>query len=151
MLNILNTNLIENKTVEFNELIDFIFLKNNNNKKIILELDNLKNTKDLFSFCLDLFCKGMVILYGNEDRKVNINELSMEQIQIVVDNLSYAGIHTIIQIKDFIENSDYTMNEILNKSFNELIDNEKNNNLSDYKFTLKIDKMYYIIQFDVTF
>ena len=151
MLNILNTNLVEKKSLHFNELIDYIFLKNKNNKKILLQLDELKDTKDLFCFCLDLFCKGMVILYGNENRKVNINELSMEQIQAVVDNLSYAGIFTIIQIKDKVEDDDYSMNEVLNKSLDTLLDNESDKDLSYYKFTLKIDKLYYIIQFDVKF
>ena len=51
--------------------------------------EKIKNVNDLFKFCyLDLFCKGIVFVYGGETKSVELNSLSLDQIQLIIDKLS---------------------------------------------------------------
>lgn len=106
---------MSNKYIEvgINELAYFIFKNNIDNARIELDLDGIHNMKDMFFFCYDLFCKGLVILFGTENT-VNINKISKEQFNIVSERLEYAGIKTKLIISDI----DKTNNDI-NENYND--------------------------------
>ena len=68
-----------------------------------LHLPNANNNKDVFLFCFDLFCKGLIFLFGNKcnnNISVNFNNLSEYQLDEVRKKLKLLGISTHILTYD---------------------------------------------------
>ena len=153
MKNIFDYQEKEHKNVDYYQLLEHIFFKNANKQKIFLEATAIRTTKDLFRFCLDLFCKGLVLCYGDESRKVEIDSLSMEQIQAVIDKLSYTGIMTIIQVMtkdpDVDDNSKTFGYKILQESVKKIEEYPDNGDLKDYNFKIKVGENVFCIFFDI--
>lgn len=61
--------------------------------------ESVKTNKELFSFCFQLFCNGMVLLYG-DGQKVLLNALSMEQLDTIRKKLRCVHIHVKITTYD---------------------------------------------------
>lgn len=173
MKNIFDFNERHTKGVCYHELLERIYITNRNNNRIFIEANTLRNAKDLFRFCLDLFCKGLVLCHGDENKRVEVDKLSMQQIQYVIDKLSYTGIMTIVQIlckdettcieEDTSHKSDsldkplidkqkeYEANaySILKKSV-ELIDSFPDNDpIKNYSFKILVGDLVYCIRFDI--
>jgi hypothetical protein len=152
---------IERVDVGIDQLATYVFFENKQNKIIHLDLHGIENTKDLFCFLFDLFCKGLVTLYGNERRQVDFVNVSMQDILYVVDRLKYAKVRciltekTIEQLAPLLslspEEQDlispamvlYTSMDLLKKMPDSLP------NLTDYSFTVMIHSKLYTIQFDL--
>uniref|UniRef100_A0A6C0CVQ7 Uncharacterized protein n=1 Tax=viral metagenome TaxID=1070528 RepID=A0A6C0CVQ7_9ZZZZ len=98
MKKIVDYSKLKSEGVAYSELLERIYHKNPNNNRLFIEANSLRSTKELFRFCLDLFCKGLVMCHGGDSRRVEIDRLSMEQIQYVIDKLSYTGIMTIVRV-----------------------------------------------------
>lgn len=77
--------------IDIDYLAEFLFLRNTSNSLVELTLGGIEDNKDFFFFCLDLFCKGLVLLYGN-DNKLVINDINEEQFESVRKKLENAGI-----------------------------------------------------------
>jgi hypothetical protein len=77
--------------IDIDYLAEFLFLRNTSNSLVELTLDGIEDNKDFFFFCLDLFCKGLVLLYG-KDNKIVINDIDEEQFESVRKKLENAGI-----------------------------------------------------------
>jgi hypothetical protein len=172
MKSILDSKKNIHKQVDYAQLLDFIYTKNNN-KRCFLQTPQLNNTKELFCFCLDLFCKGILICYGNETKSVNLEELTLDQLKLVIDKLSMTGIMTIIEIqqlnkkvnedddddedddKDEDDNKESTTvvtnnaKEILQNSLSNIYANDNNALLSSFKFDLQVRDFMYIIRFEI--
>jgi hypothetical protein len=141
--------------MHINDLATFMFLKNVNNAIVELSLGGVENNKDFFYFCLDLFCKGLVILFG-ENGKVNVESLTQEQFAIIKQKMSLAGIDVKLDV--FIEQQ--TTISLLDEAppdvdpiktsinFNEIDMDDDNKPLSDYVFRLKMDNLLYNIHFE---
>ena len=164
MQSILDTQHVQHKNVNYDELIEYIFFKNSNNKRLILQTPTLKNSKDIFCFCFDLFCKGLVYCYGYETKRVEIDQLSMEQIQYVIDKLGYTGIMTIIQIEtddddttssllEYDNNKDERASssalEVVKQSVKGIYEPDENKSLCNYVFRLKVREYIYAIRFEL--
>lgn len=161
MKNIFDINQIEQKEIEYNDLIDYIYFKNDIKKhKIVLQIDEINNTKELFHFCLDLFFKGLVKLNDENSKSVILNEISLEHIQNVIDKLSYTGICTLIYLcKENEMDNNHTSNDdemlkskkvydILSESV-ETMKYKEYDKLSDYSFNMKIGDDMYMVKFDL--
>lgn len=158
--------------MHINDLADFMFVKNKNNSLIELELNGVEDNKDLFFFLVDLFCKGLVLLFGTNN-KVEISDLSMEDFNNVKQKMALAGVDVnlhIVELEDTeddnaddktedaaadnsIEDTDAPDDiEPVNKyvNFNDLEKEPNNKPLSDYVFKLKQQKMVYNIYFKLT-
>lgn len=83
--------------IEVDELAEFLFIKNEDNIVVELSLGGITDNKDLFYFCHDLFCKGLVILYGKENALI-INDITDEQFFHVKKKMSNAGINVQLDI-----------------------------------------------------
>lgn len=83
------------KEIQVEELAEFIFLRNKNNAIVEMSLGGIEDTKDLFFFCLDMFCKGLVMLYGENNRLI-INDINEEQFNVIQQKLKAAGIQTCL-------------------------------------------------------
>lgn len=127
-------------------LADFIFTKNINNAIIELSLNGLESSKDFFFFCLDLFCKGLVLMFGDGSLSVKVNNIRMEQFMEMREKLRLAGIDVILdaQPPDIdIGPDDIYLNLI---ELQEMLDTLP---LKDYKFVMKCCEFTYIIQFEL--
>lgn len=142
------------------DLANFMFLKNTNDAIIELSLGGIENNKDLFFFCLDLFCKGLVFLYGN-DGKVNVDTLGEEQFNTVKRKMSLAGINTVLDFEvnpvppldDQLDVSSDAPPDVppISNSLNihELDMDSCHKNLKDYVFKLKMGPVIYKIHFEL--
>jgi hypothetical protein len=143
--------------MHINDLAEFMFLRNVNDAVIDLSLGGIENNKDLFFFCLDLFCKGLVFLFG-ENGKVDVEKLSLDNFKLVKQKMELAGINTKLNV--LVENAT-TISLIEDdsappdvKTYNSIniheLDNESDDkDLSEYIFTLKFEKMKYNINFEL--
>ncbi len=77
--------------------VEFMFLKNVNNYLIDLQLGGIEDTKDLFCFFVDLLCKGLVLLYG-QNGKIELEKIEEDQFQNVARKMMLAGIKTHLNI-----------------------------------------------------
>lgn len=84
--------------IEVDDLATFIFIKNKNNAIIELSLGGVENNKDLFYFLIDLLCKGLILLFGNNNR-VDLEYISLDNFKIMQAKIELAGIETVLDIK----------------------------------------------------
>lgn len=91
---------------EITELVKFVFSDNRHNNRMVIESSDFKDTRDLYFFCIELTMKGMAYLYGDENQKVDIEQLSAEQLDNIKNKLSNAAIELIVDIKPVITNID---------------------------------------------
>jgi hypothetical protein len=77
--------------MEIDDFADFLFIKNINNAIVDLSLGNVQNTKDLFCFCIDLLCKGLIILFGDGIR-VDLDTITEEKFNVIKQKMFNAGI-----------------------------------------------------------
>lgn len=90
---------MNNFNIDIDALAPMIFLKNPNDLPIKVNmLDPLKNTKDTFYFCTDLFFKGIFFMNADKKMKVVVNDLSLDDIFSTVKKLKNAKIQTSITI-----------------------------------------------------
>ena len=133
---------------EMNELVKFVFSDNKHNNRMVIESSDFKNTRDLYFFCIELTMKGMAFLYGDENEKVDIELLSIEQLDNIKIKLSNAAIELNVDIKPVLTNIENDKNTeiIYNIPHNDL---EINYKLEDYSLKLIKKNMLYIITFKI--
>jgi hypothetical protein len=144
-----------------NDLAEFMFTKNKSNALIELSLGGIENNKDLFFFCLDLFCKGLVILHGTEN-KVDLDSITMEQFGDIKNKMELAGIQVNLELTALPENENTTISligendepadvqAITNSvNINEIDQEYDHKELHEYVFRLKMDKFIYLITFNL--
>lgn len=103
----------------------------------------IETTKDLYCFCLDLLCKGLVILFGTENRVV-VEDLSKDQFQEVNDRLKLLGIECMLDIIRIEE--DVPMPERLKRMVS-VYNMPDNLPLEDYKLELVSSKAIFQVSF----
>ena len=91
---------------EITELVKFVFSDNRHNNRMVIESSDFKDTPDLYFFCIELTMKGMAYLYGDENEKVDIEKLSLEQLDNIKTKLSNAAIELIVDITPVKTNID---------------------------------------------
>ena len=149
-----------NVDMHIDDLAMFMFLKNKNNAIIELSLGGIESNKDLFFFCLDLLCKGLVLLFGN-DRKVELDSLTPEAFDDVKKKMSLAGINVQLHIEQIYSPQTSTLttdddgpSDLVDDFRNAINLNELNmdvdcKQLEDYVFRMKMDKIIYNIAFNL--
>lgn len=83
--------------IEVDHLAAFLFKENANDSIVELSLGGIEDNKDLFYFCLDIFSKGLVYLFGSNN-KVIVNDISLEQFHIVKRKMANAGLNVNLDI-----------------------------------------------------
>lgn len=84
--------------IEIENLAEWVFEKNVNNAILEIELNGIENQHDLFCFCVDLLCKGLVLLYSNEQGMVEIEQITFDQFEHIKHKMSFAGIEANLNI-----------------------------------------------------
>jgi hypothetical protein len=136
--------------MHIDDLANFMFLENKNNVTIDLSLGGVQNNKDFFFFCLDLFCKGLVLMFGNGTKAVCVEELSFENFTLVKKRMECAGIMVFLNlIPADIESDDAsdTANAKLSLNLEELEKETDDKPLESYEFRLKNDTLLYLVSF----
>jgi hypothetical protein len=136
--------------LHIDELASFIFLRNVNNAILDLSLGGLENNKDLFFFCLDLFCKGLVLTVGN-GTSVDLEDLTMNDFLNIKTKMICAGIEPILQIFPADIDEDNKVSEeasVKNKlNLDELQNMDDNSPMSDFMFKVCSKTSIFIVQF----
>lgn len=134
--------------MHINNLAEFMFITNKDDKVLSLSLNGVEDTKDMFYFLLDLFCKGLVLMFG-DGRGVNISELSMEDFAAIKKKMSNAGVLVNLSIyQDIaIDNEEEAKAPHVNLQHIEALDN--NMPLNDYHFILRMGQTVYTICFEL--
>lgn len=140
---------MNNFNIDIDALAPMIFLKNPNDLSIELNiLDPLKNTKDVFYFCTDLFLKGIFFMNASKHMKVVINDLAMDDIFITVKKLKNAKIQTNITIDGTeIDKSKYKY--IIKSSIEYVKNMGDNESLQEYYLLIPMNDSIYKISFQL--
>tara|TARA_B100000686_G_C16306517_1_gene721132 strand:+ start:84 stop:524 length:441 start_codon:yes stop_codon:yes gene_type:complete len=133
---------------EIEELVKFVFSDNRHNNRMVIESSDFKDNRDLYFFCLELTMKGLSYLYGDENGKVDIEELTIEQLENVKTKLSNAAIELtvdIVPIDDNIETGENT-EIVYDIPYKDL---ERKSKLEEYSLNLIKKKNLYNIKFKI--
>jgi hypothetical protein len=146
------------------EMSNRIFKHNDQGYEMLLGLDqSVKTNKELFSFCFQLFCNGLVLLYGDE-QKVLLNALSMEQLDTIRKKMKCVHIHVKIAtydldtayLLDIVEKPTSPQNQlrpnegsVLAKSMAAIRTQGENDALEDYALTLMMHGNVMQIHFEI--
>ncbi len=140
-----------NIEMNVNYLAKFIFLENTKNTKITLQSDEFHNAKDMFFFILDLYFKGMVLLYG-KNNSVILNELSLEQIEYIKDKLKNAHIKLNFDYYHYttIEDGNLSILDKYRKSNMTTLNSYADNlNIKEYVFKICMNEYIYFVNFEI--
>ena len=149
--------------VDDNSFVNMVFKNNPKPLKYYDVTFEAKDSLDLFENLLDIFTKGCVILYG-ENNKVNLNKLNMDDFNNLNMYFNSFGINLHFKINHIsqiskIDNYVYDYKPInqneIDKLYLDKIDQSdlvnykfcKTNKLVDYKYQLRSDDLMYIIYF----
>lgn len=125
---------------DINNLVEYIYFQNNDNRRINLTIGRgCENTKQFFFFCIQIFCKGLALLYGNNN-KINIDNLNQEQVLNVINKMRLININVIL---DRISWEDLYYEEENAYKIPKNIDTQSEN-LSLQEYGCKIDSNEYL-------
>lgn len=139
--------------MEVSDLADFMFKSNVNNVVLELSLGGIENNKDLFFFILDLFCKGLVLMFGGEDNSVDVDTITMDNFNIVKEKMLCAGIN--INMAFYPNDIDLQDGEVVEMSKRALLNLDEinaspdNKPLDEYVFKLLTIKNQFVISFNL--
>lgn len=146
---------IEKKNIDVDQLAFYIFTENDG-KEIFLDIQSIKTNKDLFFFCFDLFCKGLVILFGTEN-KLLLNMLTSENFDEIRRKLKYAHIHLktlnydveLAELLDIVNKDTLNERNVLVESIDNLKGMEEQLELSEYIFNIYLNNTVMQIFFEI--
>lgn len=146
---------IEKKNIDVDQLAFYIFTENDG-KEIFLDIQSIKTNKDLFFFCFDLFCKGLVILFGTEN-KLLLNMLTSENFDEIRRKLKYAHIHLktlnydveLAELLDIVNKETLNERNVLVESIDKLKGMEEQLELSEYIFNIYLNNNVIQIFFEI--
>lgn len=132
--------------ITIDDVAEFIFIKNVNNVPIEITMGGIENNKDMFYFCLDLFCKGLIMLFSKDGKSVSVEELTLEDFRVVQTKMSCAGIRLALDVQT--ESNEASQN----KTLTNLSDTERESDtkpLEEYKFILNTIPFCYTVSFSL--
>lgn len=78
--------------MEIGEFAEYMFRNNTNDRVIQLNLEGIENNKDLFLCFIDLFCKGLVVCFGNGAKSIDFDCLTIDNFNRMKTKMANAGI-----------------------------------------------------------
>lgn len=146
------------KNIDIHELAAFIFLKNTEENQLYLHITSLKTKKQLFFLLFDLFCKGLILLYGSGNRLL-LNKLDMSQFDELKRKLKCAHVNLILtlydaktaQLLDLLPSDvkDHQESSIIRSSLNKILEMDDDEDLVNYQFHLYMNDTLFCISFDI--
>lgn len=155
-MSISRNDALSSMEVHVDNLAEFLFLKNVNDLYIDMSFqgEEIKTTKDLFYFFLDLFCKGLVLTFGDGTNMVDISCLGAEQFAVINKKMQNAGIEVKLHVEQrahtVVDDSNNTEGVAVN--FPELNNLPDNKPLSEYSFKIVLPYgVTYVVSFDLIY
>jgi len=151
-------------TLEVEQLAQYIFVKNTHNNQIGLDIHGLGSSKDLFCFCLDLFCKGIVLTLGmrrgdgdaddneggGECRRAEIDDMSMADFEYMSRKLQLAGIKCLLQLDPLdAPLTPEQSKDVLHWSILNVQRMPDNLLIQQYSFTIKLQEALCTVRFEI--
>jgi len=136
-------------TLEVEQLAKYMFTENTDDKRIGLDIHGLGHSKDLFCFCLDLFCKGIVFVCG-ENGRADVDAITVEQFHTISKKMLLAGIKCNIDFESM--ESDMTQEEsrlLLHKSISDVKNAPDNLDVAAYFFKIKVQQSVCTLRFNM--
>ncbi len=143
--------------INVNDLANYIF-KINTDKELFININSLKTKKELFFLLFDIFCKGIILMYG-ENNKMKLNNLELYQFDEIKTKLKYAHISLNLitydkdtaQILDLIPSNDQEIKErnIIQNSIDTIVKMPDDEDLMNYIFHLYMNDTLFCINFDI--
>lgn len=144
-----------------NHFTSYIFTKNQKNQQILFGNDiysffGINNNKDLFKFIFEIFYRGIVLLYGTNN-KMKLNDLTESQLDHIKNRFRYANIKFIIRIYDvdtaniieLIDKNNLNEYNVVKKSLDDIELMADDKDLKEYIFNMYMNNMVYSISFDI--
>jgi hypothetical protein len=127
--------------MEIGDFAEIMFTKNENNYPVLINFEGIENNKDLFLCFMDLFCKGLILCYGNGNRTINFDDLDLEKFKYIQTKMMNSGIVIHMNVVPV----DYELPTSINS--NEIESQPDDLSLESYHF--KIYNKFYI--YDISF
>lgn len=146
-----NIENIQNVDMHINDLASVVFKYNINDFSLMLSLHGLENKKDLFYFCVDLFCKGLVMLYGSGN-SVEIATVTQEQFDHLRKKMRNAGIDVRLEVRPDENNNQNNQNNdqsVSSLNFAAIESLPDNLDVNEYSFELRTMNLVYKVTFDL--
>ena len=148
---------VKSKNIDITELAQYVF-RNENEFPIFIEINCLKTKKELFFLLFDLFCKGLIILYG-ENNKILLNKLGMDQFDEVKAKLKLAHVDLNLTLYDKetavilemipADIDDRFEKTIIQKSLAQINGMSDDMDIKEYVFQLFMNETLFNINFDI--
>ena len=155
---------MEKNFYDIEQLVQFIFVENIDDHFIDMVIDKgVKNTKELFYTCVEILTAGLKLLYSDNEGKINLQTITLEQLEFVKKKMLLAKIDfrvDIIEKKDLIIEIDSDNNEtisvtnkeddvLVNHLITSLTDLDNNLKLFDYCFKIQLPTVIYFVRFNI--
>ena len=146
---------MEKICIDVENLARYIFETNVNNK-IFLDIKSIKTNKELFFFYFDLFCKGLVITFSDENTLL-LNKLTEDdfykikkkfELAYIKLNMTIYDIETAYLIDICEKKHDLNEKDIIEKSIEKLKNMDDNLDLIQYEFNIYINGIINVISFE---
>jgi hypothetical protein len=143
--------------IDVQDLANFIFVENQNNLNVIIEINSIKSNQELFFFLFDLLCKGLILVYGEKgSNKVCLNHLTIEQFEFMKTKFKNAHIkldiviydHSTAMLLDLLDEN-YKKRNLIKESMSKLELMKNNEPLKDYVFNILIEDNLFCINFEI--
>lgn len=135
--------------------IRFVFLENDCDAKADISLHGLNTTKQLFMFCFDMLCAGLLIFHANESGELCLEDITAEDFGIIKKKMENVGIRVLFERIDLPEKLDLPaaildLNTQNNLNMQALMAEDENlPDLKDYVFELQTLEYILKIRFEV--
>lgn len=147
---------VTNMNCGFQDLVVHIFT-NNANQHMMIGIESIHNNKQLFSFCFQLLCSGLVMLYG-DGKKLQLNKVTMDQLECVKNKMKYAQIKlkTIMYdydtavMLDMVPEENVNEMTVLSRSMAMLNEMGEDNPLDEYTITLYLNDCIMQLYFEIS-
>lgn len=129
--------------MEIGDFAEIMFTKNENNYPVLINFEGIENNKDLFLCFMDLFCKGLILCYGNGNRSINFDDLDLEKFKYIQTKMMNSGI--VIHMN--VEPVEYLLNTSINSD--EIESQPDDLSLESYHFKIYNNFLIYDMSFEL--
>lgn len=131
--------------MEIGDFAEQMFLKNKNDKILHIDFIGIENNKDLFLCFIDLFCKGLVMCFGNHARTIDFDDLTQDKFAYIKKKMGLAGICVNLNITQ----TPIPTNTITSINTEEIDNEEDYKPLNEYVFRILRSDLLYEINFEL--
>jgi hypothetical protein len=136
--------IMQDQDIQIDDLAKYMFV-DNEDTTIELDLDGVGSNKDLFCFLVDLLVKGIRILFAKSSGPVNLDDLSVDDLQYLQRQMRQAG---IILNCNVIQNDMRLPPRINTKDIQEYANDAP---LQSMVFQVIAEQRIYLIDFDLVY